>query len=59
MKAEARARKILKVGGSYLVSLPREFIEKNQLKAGDSIGLVCDSILIIAVPKPVEGKGDD
>lgn len=60
MKAETRARKILKVGGSFLVTLPPEFIQKNHLKAGDFIGMIADSIVIIGVPSmPNTRAGED
>lgn len=47
----SKARKLIPIGGSIGITVPKEFLEKNNLKPGDSIGVVYNSILMICVPK--------
>ena len=56
MNTKAKDRKILEIGGSYLITLPREFILKNKLKKGDSVGLTYNEVLLICVPRLPERK---
>jgi len=50
-KNTVKKRKIMPVGDSHLVSLPPQFMRQNGLKAGDSVYMVSDDILIIVVPQ--------
>jgi len=49
---KTRTRKIINIGGSYGITIPRQFIEKNNLRFGDTVGIVFDSLLLIVNPEP-------
>lgn len=56
-------RKIIKVGNSYAVTLPREFIKDGKLKVGDELFLSSDSsvktiILEKTINKPSKNKAN-
>lgn len=38
-------RRVIKVGGSYYLNLPPEFVEENGIKPGDKIPITCDHLL--------------
>jgi antitoxin component of MazEF toxin-antitoxin module len=48
---KAKTRSVIKSGGSLIIQLPTDFCRKAGIKKGDKIGLVYDSILIIAIPR--------
>ena len=50
--------KIRKQGGSYYITLPKEWLDFWELKEGDSIIQMGDAILVIA-PKSLEQKARD
>jgi len=47
---KTKTRKIINVGGSYGITIPKSFIEKNHLRFGDTVGIVFDSIMLIVNP---------
>lgn len=49
-KTLSKTRNLLKVGNSFMVSIPPEFVKKNKLKAGDKLGVVIDDIMVIVTP---------
>ena len=57
METDSKARKLIAVGGSIGITVPKEFLKKNNLKAGDKVGVTYDSILVLVIPeKPEEGQ---
>jgi len=48
---ESRPRKLIRLGDSTALTLPPEFIRKNNLKPGDTVGVTYDSIILVAVPR--------
>jgi len=44
-------RKILKIGNSYYINIPRQFIELHGLKAGERIPVLGDQILKVVPMK--------
>lgn len=50
METKCKTRKVIKVGGSLGMTLPKEFVVKNKLETGDKLGVTFDSILVIVVP---------
>lgn len=50
----ALTRKIVKHGKSYYLAIPPEFMEKHQLKKGDVVPMVANSILKIVPVKEVD-----
>jgi len=44
---DKETRKIIKVGGSLAITLPKEYIEVHSLRAGDKVDLYYDEILHI------------
>ncbi len=58
MRTEGTDRQILAVGGSHYISLPPEFVRKNDLKPGDRVGVAYNDILAILVPRLPKGDGD-
>lgn len=47
-------RKVLKQGGSYYISLPKEFVDRHHINKGDGLSVVADMIMKI-IP-PFKGK---
>ncbi|HDD44207.1 MAG TPA: AbrB/MazE/SpoVT family DNA-binding domain-containing protein [Candidatus Desulfofervidus auxilii] len=47
LKSEVKTstRKILKGSGTYLITLPKDFVKSVGLEAGDEVGVVYDHIL--------------
>lgn len=57
---KTKTRKLINIGGSYGVTIPKKFIDKAGLKFGDRVGLTYNSILVIVVPMgPKEGNHDN
>lgn len=56
MKSEAKPRRLVRMGNSIGITLPPEFIQRNGLKAGDTIGLSFNSIIVIVVPRLPEDR---
>ena len=57
-ETKTKTRKLINIGGSYGVTIPKQFIDKTGLKFGDKVGLTYNSILVIVVPmEPKETKG--
>jgi antitoxin component of MazEF toxin-antitoxin module len=56
---KSKARRVLRVGGSYLLSLPPEFVVKNNIKPGDKLGVVYDTQVIIASPNPPKEQNEE
>ena len=50
-QTQCKARKLLDIGGSYAITIPKPFIRKNGLRHGDMVGLTYDSILVLVVPQ--------
>jgi len=42
-----RRRKLIKQGGSYLITLPARFVKENKLKKGDHLTILAGNMLII------------
>ena len=40
-------RKVIKLGGSKAISLPKPFLDYNEIKQGDEVLLIYDSIILI------------
>jgi antitoxin component of MazEF toxin-antitoxin module len=51
---KAKERKIINVGGSYGVTIPKSFAKKNSLRFGDKVGIISDDIYIIVIPRVPE-----
>jgi len=51
MPPKPQIRRILFSGGSYLVAIPRHFLELHGLKAGDRVAVIPGSILQIVPVK--------
>jgi len=47
-------RKIIRVGDSVAVTLPREWLERHGLEVGDEIGIVANAILKIVTVQEVD-----
>ena len=43
--------KIIPVGGSVAITLPRSWVEEHKLKAGDTVVKVVNSILTISIKR--------
>jgi len=51
----AGKKKVLKIGGTYYIGLPREFVISQNIKEGDELGMIANSeILITPVDEKVE-----
>lgn len=48
-------RKIIKIGGSHYISLPKEFLDKYNLKEGDEVAIVVNDIIRI-IPRSVKDE---
>jgi len=46
-------RKLKKEGSTYYVSIPKEFVEKHDLKEGDILPVLADSIVKIVPVKEI------
>lgn len=55
---KSKTRKVVKVGGSLIVTLPREFTRKVGLRKGDLVGVTYDSILVVVVPRLAKEEKD-
>lgn len=49
----AKVRKVVKIGSSFYISLPQEFIRKYHFKAGDKVGVLSDSIVKVIPMKEI------
>lgn len=38
-------RRVIKIGSSYYLNLPPEFVEQNKIKAGTKVPVTCDHLL--------------
>ena len=38
-------RRVIKIGSSYYLNLPPEFVERNRIKAGTKVPVTCDHLL--------------
>ena len=48
-------RKLRKIGDSYYISIPREFVERHGLKEGDILPLIGDHLMmVVPIQKEVE-----
>lgn len=56
MQAKTKTRKIFKLGKSVCMTIPKDFCDKTGLKPGDRVGVVYDSVIIIATPQKLEEK---
>jgi len=55
MQAKTKSRKLIKLGEALVMTIPKDFWQKAGLKPGDRVGVVYDSVIIIATPqKPKE-----
>jgi len=61
MRAEGRSRRLIRIGGSVGLTVPKDFLERNNLTIGDRVGLITNDIILLAVPRvPKEREhGDD
>lgn len=50
-KPITQTRRVIKLGNSYAITLPPEWVKQSKIKAGDDIPIVADAILKI-VPMP-------
>jgi len=48
---KSKARKLIPIGGSVGITVPKPFLEKNSLKKGDQVGVVFNDVLLICVPR--------
>jgi len=46
-------RRLMRVGNSVVIALPSEFLERHDLKPGDDVGVVADSILKVVPLKEI------
>lgn len=54
---KGKDRKLIAIGGSIGITVPKLFLEKNKLRRGDSVGITYDDVLMICVPRlPQEEK---
>lgn len=45
-------RSVINVGGSYGITMPKSFAERNGLKFGDEVGIVANGgVVLIVVPR--------
>lgn len=57
METKSKTRKIIKSGNGLIITLPKEFTDKAELKKGDVVGVTYDSVLVIVTPRqPKETK---
>ncbi len=49
-KITAQTRKVIKIGGSLAITLPQEFIQRNSIKEGDDLPVLCDHKTMRVVP---------
>lgn len=47
-------RRLIAIGGSIGLTLPKRFLKKKGWKAGDRVGLVFDDVAVIVRPKFTE-----
>ena len=57
MEPKHKTRKIIKSGNGLIITLPKEFTDRAELKKGDVVGVTYDSVLLIVTPRePKETK---
>lgn len=50
-KVTAETRKVIKLGGSLVISIPQTFVDAHHIKEGDDLPVIANHILKI-VPMP-------
>jgi len=55
METKVKTRKIIKSGGSLLITLPREFTRKSGLSKGDTVAVAYDGLFVIINPNKPKG----
>ena len=57
METRVKTRKLIELGGSLTITLPREYIRKAGLQKGDVVGVVYDGLFVVINPnKPREAE---
>lgn len=57
METKTKKRKVIRFGqGAMVITLPKEFTDKAQIRVGDVVGVVYDSILVIVTPQKLKEK---
>lgn len=50
-KVTARTRKVIRLGGSLVITLPSEFVEAHNIKEGDDLPVAANHIMKV-IPMP-------
>ena len=50
MKVGAKRRKLVELGGSLVVSMPREYVREAGLRKGDMVAIAYDSLFVVVNP---------
>ena len=50
-KVKAGTRKVIRVGGSLVITLPSEFVKAHNIKVGDDLPVASDHIMKV-IPMP-------
>ena len=56
METIVSKRRLIKLGDSVAVTLPKEFIEKAGLKPKDIVGITADSFVVVINPRKPKEK---
>lgn len=56
MQAKAKTRKIIKLGDSFAVTLPSDFVKRSRLTKGDTVAVAYDDLLVIVNPNLPRGE---
>jgi len=51
MEAKTKSPKIFRLGKSLAMCIPKDFCDRTQLKAGDRLGVIYDTVIIIGIPQ--------
>jgi len=51
MEAEEDIRRIFRIGGSYVITLPQKYLEMHNIKPGDKVRILFDDFIHI---KPIK-----
>lgn len=50
----AEKRRLFQAGGSVVITLPKEWLERHGLRPGDEVGVVADAILKLVPMQEIE-----
>ncbi len=51
MEVQAKTPKVFRLGKGLAMCLPKGFCDKTGLKAGDRLGVIYDTVIIIGIPQ--------